>query len=316
MAPDREDHCAAPGRAADPWAASPWIASPWIARPWIARPDPAGLRNAWRQRSLASGWLAADDWHSEAVNAVVAAAYGSVTFPAPGPGQGPSPSQGIGAGRGIGKLTLACAHLGRSRAKAGIGIAETIDDLAALFAVLTGDAAGPAEPAGSGCHRGDPPLHLVCSIAEGWAEEGLAQFSLGSCEDPLSGLVTVPYLRTRLAEVYREAAYRGTSPAETHRLLVIGLPRRPDPWRRMALAIVVGHDLRAAFPGGETLSLARPGPAIALVHAHGDLPMRYARLRRTIQATFGAQLRMTPLPGRLTEALRLVDGFLPDEQAP
>jgi len=315
MEPDREDHCAAPGWAANPWAASPWI----------AKPDPAGLRDAWRQRSLASGWLAADDWHSEAVNAVVAAAYGPVTRPGTGPGQesstgrGASTSRGArtgqraGAGRETGKLTLACAHLGRSRAKAGIGIAETIDDLAALFAVLTGDTAEPARPGRPG---GAPPLYLVCSIAEGWAEEGLAQLSLGSCEDPLSGLATVPYLRTRLAEVYREAAYRGTSPAETHRLLVIGLPRRRDPWRRMALAIVVGHDLRAAFPGGETLSLARPGPAIALVRAHGDLPMRYARLRRTIQATFGAQIRMTPLPGLLTEALRLVDGFLPDEQAP
>jgi hypothetical protein len=61
------------------------------------------------------------------------------------------------------------------------------------------------------------------------------------------------------------------------------------------------------FPGGETLSLAKPGPAIALVPARRDLPIRYARLRRNIQATFGSQIRMTPLPGRLTEALRLVD---------
>jgi hypothetical protein len=33
----------------------------------------------------------------------------------------------------------------------------------------------------------------------------------------------------------------------------------------------------------------------------------HARLRRNIQAAFGTQIRMTPLPGRLTEALRLVD---------
>ena len=37
------------------------------------------------------------------------------------------------------------------------------------------------------------------------------------------------------------------------------------------------------------------------------LPLRYARLRRSVQSTFGTQIRMTPLPGRLTEALRLVD---------
>jgi len=69
----------------------------------------------------------------------------------------------------------------------------------------------------------------------------------------------------------------------------------------------IGEDMRAAFPGGETLSLAKPGPAIALVPARRDLPLRYARLRRNIQAAFGTQIRMTPLPGRLTEALRLVD---------
>jgi hypothetical protein len=155
--------------------------------------------------------------------------------------------------------------------------------------------------------HGDPALRLVGAIAEGWAEESVSQFARGGCEDPLSGMATLPYLRSRLAEVYREAEQRGTSPAETHRLLVVGLPRRPDPWRRLALPILVGRDLRAAFPGGETLALAKPGPAIALVPARRDLPLRYARLRRNIQAAFGTQIRMTPLPGRLTEALRLVD---------
>ena len=88
---------------------------------------------------------------------------------------------------------------------------------------------------------------------------------------------------------------------------MVGLRRRPDPWRRLAVPILIGRDLRAAFPGGETLSLARAGPAFALVTARHDLPLRYARLRRSIQATFGTQTRMTPLPGRLPEALRLVD---------
>jgi hypothetical protein len=256
----------------------------------VGRPDPAVLCDAWRQRSLASGWLAADDWDSEAVNAVVAAACGT------------------------GPLSLACGRLGRSRAKAGIGIAETIDDLAALFAVLGGGQGGRGQTGSAGRPEFGPPLPLVCSVAEGWAEEGMAQLSARGCEDPLSGLATLPYLSTRLGEVYREAARQGTSPADTHRLLVVSLPRPPDPWHRMALAIVVGYDLRAAFPGGETLSLARrdgTGPALALVGARGDLPIRYTRLRRTIQAMSGAQLRLTRLPKVLAEALRLVDELTP-----
>jgi hypothetical protein len=268
-------------------------------RGWIDRGDPAGLCAAWRRRSLASGWLAAEDWDSSAVDAVAAAACGG------------------------GPLRPACDRLGHSRAKAGIGIAETIDDLAVLFAVLDGEqqgSGGPEGPERSGA-PGGPPLALVRAVAAGWAEEGMAQLSRGGCEDPLSGLVTMPYLRTRLAELYREAAQgieaapERAGPAETHRLLVAGWPRHPDPWRRMALAIVVGHDLRTVFPGGDTLTLARPDGvterAIALVRARADLPIRYARLRRTSWVSGGAQIRMIRLPGLLPEALRLVNELTP-----
>jgi hypothetical protein len=235
-----------------------------------------------------------DDWDSEAVDEVLAACQNRALA------RGEAGLAAVGAP----PLAAPCAGLGRSRARAGVGIAETIDDLAALFGVLGGGER--TSVLGEGQHW-DPALRLVGAIAEGWAEESVSQFAHGGCEDPLSGMATLPYLRTRLAELYREAEQRGTSPAETHRLLVVGLPRRPDPWRRLALPILVGRDLRAAFPGGETLSLAKPGPAIALVPARRDLPLRYARLRRNIQAAFGSQIRMIPLPGRLTEALRLVD---------
>ena len=251
-------------------------------QPWETR-----LRDEWRRRSLATGWRMPDDWDTEAVDGVLAACRNRALA------HGEAGLAAVGATA----LAAACAGLGRSRARAGVGVAETIDDLAALFAVLGRGEGG----------RWDPALWLAGAIAEGWAEETVSQFARGGCEDPLSGLATLSYLRTRLAEVYREAELGGTSPAETHRLLVVGLPRRPDPWRRLALPILVGRDLRAAFPGGETLSLAKPGPAIALVPARRDLPLRYARLRRNIQAAFGTQIRMTPLPGRLTEALRLVD---------
>jgi hypothetical protein len=292
MEPDREDRSAAPG----------W------------------LREAWRLRSLAAGWRIPGDWDSEAVDDVLAACRNR----APASGEA-----GLAAVR-AGALTAACAGLGRSRARDGVGIAETIDDLAALFAVLgwgeggqAGLLAGGEEgkagllAAGEEGRAGllgagmvgepEPPLRLIGAVAEGWAEECARQLAQDGCEDPLSGLATVPYLRTRLAEVYRQAEQDGNSPAETHRLLVVRLPRRPDPWRRLAVPILIGRDLRTAFPGGETLALARAGPVIALVTARRDLRLRYARLRRNIEATFGTRIRMTPLPGRLAEALRLVD---------
>jgi hypothetical protein len=38
----------------------------------------------------------------------------------------------------------------------------------------------------------DPALRLVGAIAEGWAEESVSQFVHGGCEDPLSGMATLP----------------------------------------------------------------------------------------------------------------------------
>jgi len=241
----------------------------------LIAPDPAALRDSWLQRSLNSGWLTADDWHNPAVDAV---------------------TQAI-ACRSEPGLLQACGRLGRARGQAGVGIAETISDLGALFQALD---------------RGDPPLRLISSTAEGWAEEGMAQHLDGSCEDPLTGLATVAYLRTRIGEVYREAADFGTSVARSHRLVVVSLPGRQDPWRRLAGSILLGNDLRDAFPGGDTISQVAtpgtgPGAGIALVRADDRMPARYARLRRDVAVRDGARIQMTPLPALLPQALCLVD---------
>jgi hypothetical protein len=231
----------------------------------------AALCDAWRERSLGSGWLAADDWHNPAVDAVARAALAAAET----------------------DLVQACGRLGQARGRAGVGIAETISDLAALFQALD---------------RGDPPLRVITSTVEGWAEEGMARFADGSCADPLTGLATVAYLRTRLAELYREAADLGASVAHSHRLVVVTLSIRPDPWRRLAGSILLGNDLRTAFPGGDTLSQAAgPGTGLALVRADDRMPARYARLRRALAARDGAQIRMAALPALLPEALSLVD---------
>jgi hypothetical protein len=232
-----------------------------------AAPDLVTLRDAWRLRSLADGWHSADDWHNREVDAVAEAMRPGV------------PSADLARG---------CGALGRARARAGVGITETITDLAALYAVLD---------------RGNPPLQLVSCIAEGWAEEGLARHTRGRCEDPLTGLTTLPYLRTRLAEVYREADQLGT-----YRLVAVSPTRRPDPWRRLAADILLGHDLRTAFPGGDTLAQSPvSGAGIALIHAQADLAARYTKLRRTVELGYGARIQLSSLPALLTDALHLVD---------
>jgi hypothetical protein len=112
--------------------------------------------------------------------------------------------------------------------------------------------------------------------------------------------------------VYREADQLGTSPASTHRLVVVSPARRPDPWRRLAADILLGHDLRAAFPGGDTLAQSPvSGAGIGLLHAHADTSARYTKLRRTVELGYGAQTQLSSLPALLSEALRLVDALTP-----
>jgi hypothetical protein len=228
------------------------------------------LRAAWRRQSLSTGWLAEDDWWTAAVDAVAKAACRD------------------------GSLRQACTMLGRARAQAGVGISEALTDVGALFRVLD---------------EGTPPLDVVTAVAEGWADAGLDRMSGAACEDPLTGLVSFAYLRTRLRELYRDATRQGSEPADTHRLVVVDLPRRPDPWRRISLVILVGHDLRAAFPGGDTLALDRPGPAIALVQATEDFTFRFTSLRRAIRAALGTEVRMLKLPAQPEDAERLLDGL-------
>jgi hypothetical protein len=224
----------------------------------------------WQQQSMLSGWAADDDWRVAAVDTVA-----------------------IAACRGAG-LAAACGALGRERARGGIGIGETVTDLAALCHVLDG---------------GDPPLDLVRPLAEGWAEAGLASMSEATCEDPLTGLVTLPFLRTRLGEIYREAHHTGSCVADTHRLVVTELPNRLDPWDRLSAIILVSNHLRATFPGGETLSLAGSGRVIALVRAVPELAFRATGLRRSLSETHGARLRLIKPPAQYAEALRVLDGL-------
>jgi hypothetical protein len=228
------------------------------------------LRAAWRRQSLSTGWLAEDDWWTAAVDAVAQAACRD------------------------GSLRQACTLLGQARAQAGVGISEALTDVGALFRVLD---------------EGTPPLELITAVAEGWADAGLARMSSATCEDPLTGLVSFAYLRTRLREIYRDCRMQGGSPTDTHRLVVVDLPKRPDPWHRISLVILVGHDLRAAFPGGDTLALDRPGPAIALVQATEDFTFRFTSLRRAIRAALGTDVRMLKLPTQPDDAERLLDGL-------
>lgn len=225
------------------------------------------MREAWRRRSLAAGWAHVDDWWAPAVDTVIAAVQAGADLSGP------------------------LRMLGESRGRAGAGIAETLDDLGALLGAIG---------------RTGTPLALVKPVAEGWTRAGPVSLTHATCEDPLTGLVTMPYLRTRLGEVYREALRDRICPADTHRLLLIALTSSSSEWQRLARTIVIGHDLRRAFPGGETLSLAGRNRVIVLARACPAPDFAFARLRRKLAGAHGARVRVFRLPSRHEEALRLL----------
>lgn len=234
----------------------------WSGTPWSGPVGPGvlstdRLREAWRARSLLAGWSLPEDWWAPAVEAVADA---------------------VCEGKGLAK---ACLRLGGARGRAGVGIGETLDDLGALFGVLRWP---------------DPPLSLVRCTAEGWVDSGLVGMAAESCEDPLTGLVTLAYLRSRLAEIYRAGAAAGVPVAETHCLVMVDLSDGSAPWRRLARAVVVAHDLRAFFRGGETLTLVGTGRAAALVAAGPQLEFQTAALRRLLNRTLGVD-RAAPRGG-------------------
>jgi hypothetical protein len=236
-----------------------------------ARADAHDIRERWRAFSLAAGWAFPGDWWAPAVEAVVDAVRDGLP------------------------LEPVCSELGRSRAESGVELSELLDDLDALF-----DAA-----------PGAVPRHLVVRAAAlGWADATCAVLSSSACEDPLSRLTTPAYLRTRLAELYREASRNGTVVSRTHALVVVRADARAG-LTRLTGGMRLAESLRAVFSGGETLCAAGPTHTLALVTRETGLAGRVMALRRLLEELHRHPMRVwvEGLPAGSAAAVRLLDEF-------
>ena len=280
------------------------------------RAGTGGLRGRWRAASLAAGWTVPGDWWVPAVDAV---------------------AEAVGDGR---DAAASCTRLGRARAEAGVGLEEAFADLAALHGALDADgprgldagaAHGPGPggtggPRGSGSARGagavptEAPAGLVRALALGWTEVACTPGGAAGCEDPMTGLVTLPYLRTRLGEVYREAERLGMPPARTAAFVVtdpgepVPVPGLPPDLARLGRELTVAESVRAVFSGGETLCGHGPSRVLALVGRGPDLGPRVTVLRRLLAdrlppADRPARVWVEGLPPTVDAAYRLTDEF-------
>lgn len=210
----------------------------------------------WRAVSLTSAWSDSAEWWTPAVDALADAL----------------------AGRPVADTLAAGATLGRQRAAAGVFLDEARADVlvAARLAGL----------------RHADSTDLVDALTVGWVDRMLDAFFTGECLDPLTELTSLPYLMTRMAEIYAEAELRGVAVPDEHALVVVRPSAVAGALEAETQMIVVQTAMRTAFRGGETLARVAPSCAVALV------PRGEPRLSDCL-ARLSAELDIARTEGRL-----------------
>nr|WP_245976325.1 GGDEF domain-containing protein [Amycolatopsis palatopharyngis] len=237
------------------------------------------LRARWRTASLASGWRFPSDWALPEVDAVCAAVV---------KGGGPE---------------HALAGLGRARAAAGTGLAETLADLAALHAVLeqVGSTDGFVSP-----DVDATPSRLLRVTAVAWADVAFDQFAGAEVTDPLTGLPTLAYLLTRLGELYRQAAREGRPAAERHNLLVVAMDfTAAAGWTRLTGMILAADALKFVFDGGESLAALGPSTMAALAPRDNGVAAKAVLLRRELTERLAGDQQLREIGTPRLRLLRL-----------
>ncbi len=203
------------------------------------------LRSRWRTATMAAGWSFPADWPLNEVDEVCAAMLGTA-----------DPSGVL-------------YRLGTARAESGAGLAETLLDLAALHAVLE-------EPPGStgivSANVDAIPARMLRATALGWGDVMSNKAVNCAADNPLTGLATGAYLRTRLREVYAEARTTGR---QDYVLVLVALDlSRTSGWSRVVAMTLLADALREVFDSGETI--ASLGPSVAAVLLKKDLRLERA----------------------------------------
>jgi hypothetical protein len=201
----------------------------------------------WREASLSSTWSDANEWWAPAIDAVADAIIGAA-----------------------GDARAACEVLGSHRAAAGVFLDEARADV-----MVAGRVAGlnPATIA-----------ELVDGLTIGWVDRTLDSFFTSACLDPLTELATLPYLMTRLTEVYESASARRVSVADEHAFVVVQVLMAGDLMQSETQMVIIQRALRLAFDAGETLARIGPQTAVAVVsRTEPVLSYSLGQLRRELE---------------------------------
>ncbi len=161
----------------------------------------------------------------------------------------------------------------------------------------------------------EPPFEVTRALSGAWADASLSYLHAISCEDPLTGLASLAHVRTRIIEIYREAARVGTQGPPAHALLVVEIrwsdssSARLD---RLLQMIDVAEIVRSFYTGDETVGQLNGSRAVAVIRrddrifdSMGNL---LSLLRRWEAKTgVGTRLWIEGLPASASSAEILLD---------
>ncbi len=165
----------------------------------------------------------------------------------------------------------ASSEVGRKLADDGVSLPEALDGLNAAYTAVK---------------HTEPAFDAVRALSQSWADSSLSYLHSLSCDDPLTGLSSMPHLRSRLNEIYREAELTGRSVAATHALVVVEAPIGPGGTSvdRELRLVDIAECLRIVYCGGETLGRIGASRAVALVTRDEGLPEQVDTIRALISA--------------------------------
>ncbi|HYO39624.1 MAG TPA: hypothetical protein VER39_08205 [Nocardioidaceae bacterium] len=199
-------------------------------------------------------------------------------------------------------VVAVCSVVGRGVARDGAALGEALSALEETYRLV----------------RGAPPAFEAAeALSVAWSEATLEYLHDLSCEDPLTGLASLAHVRTRLAEVYREAELSDVQVPGSHALVVVELrpPRRSgrpgQQFTRSLRLVQVSEAMRAVYSGGQTLGRLGLDRAVAVVPRSPDLGVSVALLRDVLAdldlGETEARVWIEGLPSSPESAARLLD---------
>ena len=185
-------------------------------------------------------------------------------------------------------------RLGEARGSVGLGLDETVEDLRALVRLLPERTSSRLDG-----------LDAAAVVGTAWTESFLSTVVRPGCTDNLTGLSTREFLEARLEQLYRHCQHLGLAAGSAYALIVVDAqPDSISPFSRLARRLRLASDLRASFPGGDTLAVLGDNLLVAVVATSPELDDTVEELRRDVEPS---PVSVVCLPDEVADVLQLVD---------